>query len=141
MLYFPISQYLKIHTCELLYDKNIYIFSPGHLTIDYTPPPKKNPKLFKYILIIYNVNEYKSKTFCTYIENIKLATEKPRLQLVKDYQIEFAVSTVQFHTLKKLFSQQVKIFEVTGIHLEFIAFRNQASIFSMSETPSKISIN
>lgn len=44
---------------------------------------------------MYNVNdEYKSKTFCTYIENIKLATEKPKLHIFKSYHIEFAVSVV-----------------------------------------------
>lgn len=37
----------------------------------------------------------KVRFFGTYIENIKLATEKPLLQLVKDYHIEFVVSIVK----------------------------------------------
>lgn len=45
---------------------------------------------------MYNTSEYKSKTFCTYTENIKLAAEKPKLQIVKNYHIGFAVSVVQF---------------------------------------------
>lgn len=53
---------------------------------------------------MYNINEYKSKISCTYIENIKLATEKPILQL-KDYHIEFAVSIVK----KNFFSTGEKI--------------------------------
>lgn len=78
----------------------------------------------------------KVRFFCTYIEKIKLATEKPILQLVKDYHIEFAVSIV-----KKIFFSTGEKIEVTGIHLEFTAFRNQACIFNMSKTPSKVSIN
>lgn len=79
--------------------------------------------------------------FCTYIEGSKLDTKKLKLKIVK-YQIEFTLSIVLSVTHKNfLFLQHVKKFAVPGIHLEFIAFSNQASIFNVLETPSKFSIN
>lgn len=69
---------------------------PVPATLPFHPKP-----LFFSIPEMYNINEYKSKTFCTYVENMKLATEKPKLH-VKDYLIEFALSIVHSFKHKKI---------------------------------------